>query len=218
MTPYLHQLWHVMSCHHPHMGPWLNHLPHMGYPWLHHPPHIGTMGYRWFHHLPHIVTPSVEENNDTTVQDQPWYLQQSAELSKCREFVRTTCGCSKANGKPCSTLFSEEHYIELRAQAAFLSHEQLDLVLSWQQYTVTNFVGCGIVISLQRDRRPWWHMYMHHGDSLYKNTWTTFTVTYTSRGSTYVELHAWKYMCGSTCVEVITRLYMLGTWHTCAHT
>ena len=43
--------------------------------------------------------------------------------------MRATCGCSKANGKPCSTLFSEEHYADLRAQAAFLTHEQLDLVI-----------------------------------------------------------------------------------------
>ena len=64
-----------------------------------------------------------------TVQCQPWQQQQSDELTKCSEFVRATCGCSKANGKPCSTLFSEEHYADLRAQAAFLTHEQLDLVI-----------------------------------------------------------------------------------------
>ena len=76
-----------------------------------------------------MVTPSVEEKYDTTVQDQPWYLQQSAELLKCRDFVSTTCGCFKTNGKPYSSLFSEEYYVELRAQAAFLSLEQLDLVI-----------------------------------------------------------------------------------------
>ena len=121
-----------------------------------------------------MVTPSVEENNDTSVQDQPWYLQQSAELSKCREFVRTTCGCSKANGKPCSSLFSEEHYVELRAQAAFLSHEQLDLViLGSVMATINSDEFC----------RPWHRhkpakrqktmmAYMHHGHNLCKKTYS----------------------------------------------
>lgn len=58
-----------------------------------------------------------------------WEQQQSDELFKCSEFVRVTCSCNKANGKPCSGLFSEEHYTELRAQASFLTHEQLDLVI-----------------------------------------------------------------------------------------
>ena len=56
-------------------------------------------------------------------------IEQSAELSKCREFVINTCGCSRSSGKPCSTLFTEEHYIDLCAQASFLTHEQLDLVI-----------------------------------------------------------------------------------------
>ena len=83
--------------------------------------------------LPDRVQSEPESSNGTlgppTVQCQPWQQQQSDELTKCSEFVRATCGCSKANGKPCSTLFSEEHYADLRAQAAFLTHEQLDLVI-----------------------------------------------------------------------------------------
>ena len=37
------------------------------------------------------------------------------------EFVRRTCGCTKANNKPCSTLFSVAHYMEHRSQASLLT-------------------------------------------------------------------------------------------------
>ena len=75
------------------------------------------------------LSSSNEANSSETTRDQPWMLQQSADLSKCREFVRTTCGCTRASGKPCSILFTEEHYTDLRVQASFLTHEQLDLVI-----------------------------------------------------------------------------------------
>ena len=40
----------------------------------------------------------------------------------CEQFIRKTCGCKKApNNKPCSSLFSVQHYMDLRAQ-------QLDMV------------------------------------------------------------------------------------------
>ena len=47
----------------------------------------------------------------------------------CTAFVQKTCGCGKANGKPCSTLFPVEHYIQHRAQASLLTRQELDLVL-----------------------------------------------------------------------------------------
>ena len=37
-------------------------------------------------------------------------------------YVQKTCGCTKANGKPCSTLFSV-HYIDRWAQASLLTRE-----------------------------------------------------------------------------------------------
>ena len=40
-----------------------------------------------------------------------------------------TCGCHLANGRPCSSLFSVEHYIQLRAQSSFLNRDELDLTL-----------------------------------------------------------------------------------------
>ena len=100
-------------------------------------------------------------------------IEQSAELSKCREFVRTTCGCTRASGNPCSTLFTEEHYMDLRAQASFLTHEQLDLVI----------LG-SIMATVSRDEfRPTYTRhkpakrqkivtaYMHHGHHLCKATY-----------------------------------------------
>ena len=51
------------------------------------------------------------------------------DVDVCTTFVQKTCGCTKANGKPCSTLFSVEHYIDHRAQAALLERQELDLVL-----------------------------------------------------------------------------------------
>ena len=55
-----------------------------------------------------------------------WELEQS---TKCSKFLEDTCGCKGADGKPCSSLFTEEYYITFRAQASFLTREQLDLVL-----------------------------------------------------------------------------------------
>lgn len=51
------------------------------------------------------------------------------ELRLCQDFIKTTCGCKKAKGKPCSSLFSLDHYIDLRAQSSFLTHDELDLTL-----------------------------------------------------------------------------------------
>lgn len=51
------------------------------------------------------------------------------EMDECADFVQRTCGCKHANGKPCSTLFPLEHYIEMRAQVSLLTHQELDLLL-----------------------------------------------------------------------------------------
>ena len=47
----------------------------------------------------------------------------------CQKFLRDTCGCTRNAGKACSGLFSLDHYIELQAQASFLTHDELDLTL-----------------------------------------------------------------------------------------
>ena len=70
-----------------------------------------------------------EDYTVTCNNGQPWEMEQATELSKCSKFVADSCGCKRAIGKPCSTLFTEEYYVTFRAQASFLTREQLDLVL-----------------------------------------------------------------------------------------
>ena len=45
------------------------------------------------------------------------------------QFYTKTCGCDKAQGNPCSTLFTLDYIIEMCAQCSLLSHDELDLVL-----------------------------------------------------------------------------------------
>ena len=47
----------------------------------------------------------------------------------CTTFVQKACGCTKANGKPCSTLFPVQHYIQHLVQTSLLTRQELDLVL-----------------------------------------------------------------------------------------
>ena len=56
-------------------------------------------------------------------------MTESPDIELCRQFNSNTCGCNKANGNPCSTLFTLDYYIELRAQCSLLTHDELDLVL-----------------------------------------------------------------------------------------
>ena len=47
----------------------------------------------------------------------------------CMEFYEHTCGCQKADGKPCSSLFPLEHFVEMRSQASLMTRQELDLVI-----------------------------------------------------------------------------------------
>ena len=66
-------------------------------------------------------TPAESSPPDTSAE--------SPDMHKCQEFVKNTCGCHLAHGRPCSDLFSLEHYIQLRAQSSFLTRDELDLTL-----------------------------------------------------------------------------------------
>ena len=120
-----------------------------------------------------VVPSSCIETNIATLQDHPCNLQQSAELSKCKEFVQLTCGCTRADGKPCSTLFSEDHYADLIAQATFLTHEQLDLVILGSiMATLHNEEECRSWSRHKPAKRQKMMMtYMHHGYNLCKTTY-----------------------------------------------
>ena len=56
-------------------------------------------------------------------------LYHPIELKLCTEFIQSTCGCKKAKGKPCSSLFPLDHCIDLRTHSSLLSHDELDLTL-----------------------------------------------------------------------------------------
>ena len=47
----------------------------------------------------------------------------------CQAFIEQTCGCKKASGRPCSSQFSVEYYMERRAQASVMTRHELDLVM-----------------------------------------------------------------------------------------
>ena len=117
---------------------------------------------------------SVATHSDSGEMDHSAAIQdQSAELTKCREFIRVTCGCSKADGKPCSTLFTEEHYTDLRAQAAFLTREQLDLVIlgSIMATVSKDELRPAYTRHKPAKRQKIVTIYMHHGHHLCKTTY-----------------------------------------------
>ena len=110
-------------------------------------------------------------STDDTTGSQPWEIEQSAELSKCREFANNTCGCKMANGKPCSGLFSVEQFIEFRAQSSFLTHEQLDLVLMGSVLSTVNASDKGVGRH-QAKRQRITVTFMHKGYHICRGTYT----------------------------------------------
>ena len=86
------------------------------------------------------LTPAVmPSSNEQTVAEvaidceslTPSDITVSHDVQKCKKFVEHTCKCNlvEPDGSPCSSQFPVEHYIETRAQASFLTHDELDLVL-----------------------------------------------------------------------------------------
>ena len=80
-----------------------------------------------YHIPPSNCPPDTTPSSTTSRTCTPGGTESDVEL--CTEFVRKTCGCAKADGKPCSTLFSVEHYIEHGSLASLLTRQELDLVL-----------------------------------------------------------------------------------------
>ena len=95
---------------------------------------------------------------------------ESPDLHKCQEFVEKTCCCHLANGRPCSSLFSVEHYIQLRAQSSFLNRDESDLtVIGAIMSTVMHddYVRDGRHKNPKR-RKQTRTLYMHHGHEICK--------------------------------------------------
>ena len=51
------------------------------------------------------------------------------EEENVRQFSETTCGCSKKQGSPCSSYFTQVELAEIRMSMAELERDQLDLVI-----------------------------------------------------------------------------------------
>ena len=98
---------------------------------------------------------------------------QNSDEDVCAEFVRRTCGCKKANGMPCSSLFSVEHYITLRAQSALLTRNELDMVILGSLMSTTlddnHCVKDGRHKGAKRHKVS--SNFMHHGYNVCKATY-----------------------------------------------
>lgn len=98
--------------------------------------------------------------------------QHSSDEEVCGNFLRRTCGCKKANGNPCSSLFPVEHYVLLRAQSALLTRTELDMVLLGSIMSTTLDDGHSVRDGRHKDakRRKLSSNFMHHGYNVCKVT------------------------------------------------
>ena len=98
--------------------------------------------------------------------------QYTRDEDTCSEFVSRTCGCKKANGGPCSSLFSVDHYVTLRAQAALLTRDKLDMVILGSIMSTTLDINHSIKNGRHKDakRRKVSSNFMHHGHHVCKVT------------------------------------------------
>jgi len=73
--------------------------------------------------VPQVVAPAILQQHPDPPSSAhlrteliPPTVSESAEEDLCKRFKHQTCGCQKLPGKkPCSNLFSVEHYLKLRA-------------------------------------------------------------------------------------------------------
>jgi len=70
---------------------------------------------------------STRANNTSTLGSQKVVTK---EEERCKQFLADTCGCKMGvNKNPCSSQFKLEYLLEVRAQAALLNGDQLDMVI-----------------------------------------------------------------------------------------
>ena len=126
-----------------------------------------------FHCLsPPPATPSTSSPATAETSDMHPPSETESDVDVCAAFVQKTCGCTKANGKPCSTLFSVEHYIDHRAQASLLTHEQLGLVLLGS--IMTSVLDRDSIVDSRHKpakRRKVSSCHMHNGYKVCKSTY-----------------------------------------------
>ena len=79
-------------------------------------------------------------------------------------FLEKGCGCKRAQGKPCFTLFSRAHYEDYRQQCRALTRDELDLVLLGQiMALLSNDTETGPKSSKAPSPRQRSAMLFHHG-------------------------------------------------------
>ena len=100
--------------------------------------------------------------------------QLSNDEDVCADFLRRTCGCKKASGNPCSSLFPLEHYVTLRAQSALLTRSELDMVLLGSIMSTTLDLTHAVKDGGHKDakRRKVSSNFMHHGHNVCKLTFS----------------------------------------------
>ena len=118
------------------------------------------------------VSQQASSQNTVAPVDEEARGQHSSDEEACAAFVRRTCGCKKANGSPCSSLFTVDHYILLRAQSALLTHDELDMVLLGSIMSTTLDNSHCIRDGRHKDakRRKVSSNFMHHGHNICKVT------------------------------------------------
>ena len=118
------------------------------------------------------VVPLLTDTSTTNTEIGTTRTVMSPDVELCQKFLQDTCGCTKNNGKACSGLFSVDHYIELRPQASFLTHDELDFTLmgSIMSTLFTDDVFWCRHKPAKRNRFR--QQYMHNGHTICRNTFT----------------------------------------------
>ena len=103
-----------------------------------------------------------------------WEVERASELSKCDKFVQETCGCTMADGAPCSTLFTQQYVMDTRANCFFLSRDPFDMVLLGSvASTVSEDDDVGVRSGHKPAKRQRTTIeYMHKGYSVCRKTFT----------------------------------------------
>ena len=80
---------------------------------------------------PQTTTPPGSSTPVTTKSGSSHVLLTTTPISDSdvEKFLEKWCRCRRATGRPCCTLFSKEHYRDLRWQCAELTRDELDIVL-----------------------------------------------------------------------------------------
>ena len=95
-------------------------------------------------------------------------------MLKCDKFLEETCGCTLADGSPCSTLFPRDYFIDTRTQTFFLSRNELEMLLLG---SVASTVCDDDDVGVRSGHKPakWQRTtidYMHKGYHICRNTYT----------------------------------------------